>query len=84
MSTPASEVNEFHNQDDVDTSDLAHHHTLGPKANQASPGNHLHDGVTSKKLMVGVEITGSKGGNVALANLITALADAFGFTDSTT
>jgi hypothetical protein len=34
--------------------------------------------------MEGIELTGSKGGNVALANLITELAAILGFTDSTT
>ena len=37
-----------HRNSDVDAAWFAQHHTLGPKANQASPGNHDHDGVTSK------------------------------------
>lgn len=78
------EVNRFHEHSDVDSSTLAQHHTLGPKPNQASPGDHKHDGVTSKKLMAGVTVTGSKGGNVALTNLITALSNSLGFTDTTT
>lgn len=84
MSSTPQEVNSIHETDDVDSGTLAHHHTLGFGPGQSSPGNHLHDGTTSKKLMSGVVLTGAKGGNVALANLITALADAFGFTDSTT
>lgn len=78
------EVSAIHTNDDVDGSVVAHHHTLGINRNQASPGSHLHDGTTSKKLMVGITITGSKGGNAALADLITKLATALGFTDGTT
>jgi microcystin-dependent protein len=33
-----NEVVAFHNRDDVDESDVAHHHTLGFKAGQAAPG----------------------------------------------
>jgi hypothetical protein len=58
--------------------------TLGPGNLQASPGDHKHDGITSKKLMTGITISGSKGGNAALADLITKLAAALGFTDATT
>lgn len=58
--------------------------SLGPGNLQASPGDHKHDGTTSKQLMTGITITGSKGGNAALADLITKLAAALGFTDGTT
>jgi hypothetical protein len=34
----------------VDQSFIAQHHTLGPLTNQASPGDHIHDGTTSKRL----------------------------------
>lgn len=37
-----------HRLSDVDSAWFSQHHTLGPKANQASPGNHDHDGITSK------------------------------------
>lgn len=80
----ARTVEQLHTNDDLDTQKNAHHHTLGPTANQASPGNHTHDGTNSSQLMSGITITGAKGGNVALANLIAALAPALGFTDSTT
>lgn len=78
------EVQDFHTNDDMDAGKNAHHHSLGPSASQASPGSHSHDGTDSRQLMAGITITGSKGGNVALANLISALALALGFTDSTT
>lgn len=80
MASP-QEVNDFHHKDDCDVSDLSHHHTLGNKPRQAAPGNHTHD---LSNLMADFTLTGAKGGNVALANLITELAARFGFTDSTT
>lgn len=39
-----------HRQSDVDSNPRAQHHTLGPRRNQASPGNHIHDGATSPKI----------------------------------
>jgi len=39
-----------HSRSDVDLGPRSQHHTLGIKHNQASPGDHNHDGVTSKKL----------------------------------
>lgn len=83
---PPQEVNKIHSRDDVDVSAFAHHHTLGPKKDQASPGNHDHSGVTSRKLGtgLGIVLTGAKGGNVALTNLIALLGNYLEFTDSTT
>lgn len=46
----AAQVNLYHSQSDVDSSPNAQHHTLGSGRNQSSPGNHIHDGVTSPKL----------------------------------
>lgn len=40
----------IHSRSDTDTSPRALHHTLGPSHNQASPGDHIHDGSTSRKL----------------------------------
>lgn len=40
-------VEKFHFRSDKDASPTAQHHTLGPRRNQASPGNHSHDGGTS-------------------------------------
>lgn len=73
-----------HRYSDKDSSAFALHHTLGLKPNQASPGNHKHDGKNSQLLMKNVTVTGSKGGNAALISLIPKLATALGFTDSTT
>lgn len=50
--TPPSstESTKAHTNSDVDTSTQAQHHTLGIAHNQASPGDHKHDGKSSKKL----------------------------------
>jgi len=46
----AQEVNDFHLNSDRDSSATASHHTLGTNPNQASPGNHNHDGKNSKRI----------------------------------
>jgi hypothetical protein len=76
-------VKRFHNQSDVDSSQNAQHHTLGIRQDQSSPGSHKHDGKTSRKLLEGTTITGSRGGNVALASVIQLLVK-LGAVDSTT
>jgi len=52
----ARKVSEFHQNDDLDTSARAHHHTLGPNPYQASPGDHKHDGTDSPLILEGVTI----------------------------
>jgi hypothetical protein len=47
------QVKDFHLNSDVDQSFISQHHTLGPLTNQASPGDHIHDGSTSKRLSLG-------------------------------
>lgn len=84
----AAEVHAFHENADKDGSQTALHHSLGPGPNQAAPGNHLHDGGSSKILdpvLSGTTITGAKTGNPApaLASVIAALVK-LGATDSTT
>lgn len=71
--TPESTA-ELHKVADTDSSTTATHHTLGIQPNQASPGDHLHDGRTSKDLYTPISVTGSRGGNAALASLLTSLA----------
>jgi hypothetical protein len=80
------EVAEFHNGADTDASVFAAHHTLGIKHNQASYGDHVHDGASSRKAGTGLNlsVTGAKGGNVALTNLIAMLKNVIEFTDTTT
>jgi hypothetical protein len=80
---PPQTVARFHNKSDVDSSSEAQHHTLGIKKDQASPGDHKHDGTTSRKILDGTTITGSRGGNAAVASIIAALVK-LGATDSTT
>lgn len=48
--TSYDEVKRLHNSSDIDESPRAQHHTLGILPNQASPGDHNHDGTTSRKL----------------------------------
>lgn len=59
---PSSKVvRDFHINADTDGSQKGLHHTLGPGANQAAPGNHTHDGGNSATLplpLEGVTITG--------------------------
>lgn len=78
----AEEVEDFHTNADVDTRIESIHHTLGPGASQASPGNHVHDGGTSPLLLTGFTLTGSRGGNTALVSIIACLVR-LGATDST-
>lgn len=83
----AKDVLDFHTNSDKDGSPQAQHHSLGPTANQAAAGNHTHDGGQSAALtalMEGITVTGSRGGNAALASLLTALANTFGLKDTTT
>lgn len=80
------EVRAFHTRSDLDSSTNSQHHTLGTKRNQACAGDHIHDGINSRLLGAGQGFTlvGAKGGNVALANLITMLSEWIEFTDATT
>lgn len=83
-SPPPEEVARAHARSDVDSSQTAQHHTLGVRHDQASPGDHKHEGQGSRMIMEGITVSGSKGGNLALADLITKLAAALGFNDATT
>ncbi len=49
----AGEVNDFHANSDVDKSTLSQHHTLGVQPNQASPGDHNHNGRNSRRIDTG-------------------------------
>ena len=58
---PSSQaVSDFHENSDLDSRAEAQHHTLGPNPNQASPGNHRHDGGDSALLLEGQTISGSR------------------------
>lgn len=44
------EVNDFHTNSDVDDRLESQHHTLGSAPFQASPGDHIHDGKSSRRI----------------------------------
>lgn len=46
-----ADVRKLHARADVDLGPRSLHHTLGTSRNQASPGDHTHDGVTSKQII---------------------------------
>ena len=55
MTTPTGPVSseesrKAHANSDLDGSVTAHHHSLGIGHNQASPGDHKHDGKSSKRI----------------------------------
>jgi hypothetical protein len=49
----AKEVNILHTKSDKDSSQTAQHHSLGISHDQASAGDHTHNGVNSKLPLVG-------------------------------
>lgn len=88
-----------HYRSDADSSKQALHHTLGISRNQAAQGDHMHDGITGKKIgplefnptpgfegttRAALTLTGAKGGNAALISLIAYLGNFFEFRDLTT
>ena len=83
---PPRDVSMFHTRSDVDSAITSQHHTLGIKHTQASPGDHVHDGRSSRKVGTGMSLTisGAKGGNAALTSLIAMLKNVIEFTDNTT
>lgn len=70
---PPQAVDHFHTFADVDVRTTSLHHTLGALPNQASPGDHLHDGGTSPLLLSGHIITGSKTDGTAVNSIIQTL-----------
>lgn len=48
------EVQRAHTNADVDASVTSMHHTLGISHNQASPGDHNHNGKSSRKIGKGI------------------------------
>ena len=47
-------VNKIHANSDVDSAVTGQHHTLGIQHNQSSPGDHKHDGKSSRRIGQGV------------------------------
>lgn len=78
------EVNLFHARSDVDSRSTAQHHTLGQGHNQASPGDHVHDGKSSRKIGQGLSLTVALGGatQADLDNLIAMLHNVIEFTET--
>lgn len=80
------EVQNFHTNSDRDAGLTSLHHTLGLARGQASSGSHTHNGKDSRKIASEEKptLTGARGGNVALTNLINMLKPYFDFIDNTT
>lgn len=62
--TNSQEVSQFHRLADSDAGPSAIHHTLGPRSTQSSPGDHIHDGKSSKFI-------------AALGGFVTRIGDIF-------
>lgn len=81
MTSPSpTEVNKFHAQCDRNASQNADHHTLGIDHNQASPGDHTHDGKNSKRIGKGLDSSFPTTANAAysqaqMQSVIDALRD---------
>jgi len=80
---PAAAVDDFHTNSDLDARAESQHHTLGPGPNQASPGNHRHDGGDSALLLENQFITGSRDSD-AWRLSVTAILVRLGATDNST
>lgn len=79
----SAEVDEFHENSDVDLRRESQHHTLGAQPNQASPGDHKHDGGDSEKLLTGMTISGSRASD-AWRLSVNQILVRLGATDSST
>jgi hypothetical protein len=80
---PAQAVEDFHTNSDVDARAEAQHHTLGPNPNQASPGDHTHDGGDSALILEGEVISGSRASD-AWRLSVNAILVRLGATDNST
>jgi hypothetical protein len=80
---PAAAVEDFHTNSDVDARAESQHHTLGPGPNQASPGDHRHDGGDSSLLLENQFITGSRNSD-AWRLSVNAILVRLGATDNST
>lgn len=78
------EVNLFHARSDSDSSWSAQHHTIGIGHNNASAGDHSHDGTSSRKVGTGLSLTCDTGVSTAtdLANLLVMLHKVIEFTET--
>jgi len=79
----AQAVADFHTNSDADSRAESLHHTLGPNPNQASPGNHTHDGGDSELLLLNETISGSRATD-AWRLSVNAILVRLGATDNST
>lgn len=73
-----TEVANLHRHSDVNSSPLAQHHTLGIQPNQASPGDHTHDGIRSvfiDTVPTAAMVPFTPSGNIASGNVQTAIQE---------
>ena len=83
--SPSSRVVEqFHRNADTDVRRESIHHTLGPTQGQSSPGDHNHDGGTSRQILDGYILTGSKANPATMWPSIIQCLVRLGAKDSTT
>lgn len=77
------EVNQFHSRSDVDSKQVAQHHTLGNGHNQASAGDHVHDGKSTRKVGYGLGLTISGVKNTAASedSIVAMLQQVIEFND---
>lgn len=82
----AREVNALHRRSDVDSKATAQHHSLGVQRNQASPGDHIHDGKASKLAGSGLNlsISGTKNTAASEDSIVAMLKKVISFTDGRT
>lgn len=76
-------VNLFHTRSDADTAQTAKHHSLGIKHDQASAGDHKHDGKNSRHLGKDITISGSTNAQVT-RSMLQAMIDILGVKDTST
>ena len=73
-------VNKFHSNSDSDSAVTAQHHTLGISHNQASGGDHNHNGKNSKRIGKGLDLAfpltaGAAYSQAQMQSVIDALRD---------
>lgn len=83
---PSRQINALHRRCDVDSKATAFHHTLGVQRNQASPGDHVHDGKASKLAGAGLNlsISGTKNTAASEDSIVAMLKKVISFTDGRT
>ena len=79
----AQAVADFHTNSDADSRAESLHHTLGPNPNQASSGDHTHDGGDSELLLLNETISGSRATD-AWRLSVNAILVRLGATDNST